>query len=80
MGKLIFPICASLHINRVCLFVVPKIWGKERYGVEYTPKQVWIITRKKLRLNYRKPYLVYDKAPENADEIFKKNIKNRPQK
>ena len=45
---------------------------KERYGVEYTPKQVWIITRKKLRLNYRKPYLVYDKAPENADEIFKK--------
>lgn len=45
---------------------------KENYGIEYTPKQVWVITRKKLGLNYRKPYLVYDKAPENADEIFKK--------
>lgn len=51
---------------------------KENYGIEYTPKQVWVITRKKLGLNYRKPYLVYDKAPENADEIFKKNVKNRP--
>ena len=45
---------------------------KEKYGIEYTPKQVWVITRKKLGLNYRKPYLVYDKAPDNADEIFKK--------
>ena len=53
---------------------------KERYDVEYTPKQVWVITRKKLGLNYRKPYLVYDKAPENADEIFKKNVENRPRK
>ena len=51
---------------------------KDKYGIEYTPKQVWIITRKKLGLNYRNPYLVYDKAPENADEIFKKNVKNRP--
>lgn len=51
---------------------------KKNYGIEYTPKQVWVITRKKLGLNYRKPYLVYDKAPENADEIFKKNVKNRP--
>ena len=49
---------------------------KEKYGIEYTPKQVWIITRVKLGLNYRKPYLVYNKAPDNADEIFKKNIKN----
>ena len=48
---------------------------KDKYGIEYTPKQVWIITRKKLGLNYRKPYLVYDKAPENADEIFKKTSK-----
>ena len=46
----------------------------EKYGIEYTPKQVWVITRKKLGLNYRKPYLVYDKAPENADEIFKKKL------
>ena len=51
---------------------------KEKYDIEYTPKQVWVITRVKLGLNYRKPYLVYDKAPENADEIFKKNVENRP--
>ena len=51
---------------------------KKNYGIEYSPKQVWVITRKKLGLNYRKHYLVYDKAPENADEIFKKKVKNRP--
>ena len=45
---------------------------KEDFGVEYTPKQVWVITRVKLGLNYRKPYLVYENAPENAEEIFKK--------
>lgn len=45
---------------------------KEKFGIKYTPKQVWIITRKKLGLNYRKPYLVYNDAPENADELFKK--------
>ena len=45
---------------------------KEKYGIEYTPKQVWIITRVKLGLNYRKPYLVYNKAPDNADEKLKK--------
>ena len=51
---------------------------KEKYGIKYSHKQVWFITRKKLGLNYRKPYLVYEKAPDNADEIFKKNIENRP--
>ena len=45
---------------------------KEKFGIKYTPKQVWVITRKKLGLNYRKPYLVYNDAPENADELFKK--------
>ena len=45
---------------------------KEKYGIKYSHKQVWVITRKKLGLNYRKPYLVYEKAPDNADEIFKK--------
>lgn len=48
---------------------------KEKFGIKYTPKQVGVITRKKLGLNYRKPYLVYNDAPENADELFKKNHK-----
>ena len=50
---------------------------KDKFGVEYSIKQVWVITRKKLGLNYRKPFIVYDSAPDNADEIFKKNIKNK---
>ena len=43
---------------------------KKNYGIEYTPKQVWVITRKKLGLNYKKPYLIYDKTQENTDEIL----------
>ena len=50
---------------------------KEKFDVEYSIKQVWIITRKKLGLNYRKPYIVYESAPDNANEIFKKNVKNK---
>ena len=45
---------------------------KEKHGIKYSHKQLWFITRKKLGLNYRKPYLVYEKAPDNANEIFKK--------
>ena len=40
---------------------------KKKYGITYTPKQVWVITREKLGLNYRKPYIIYNKAPENAE-------------
>ena len=50
---------------------------KKEFDVEYSNKQVWVITRKKLGLNYRKPYIVYESAPDNADEIFKKNVQNR---
>ena len=28
---------------------------RDKYGIDYSYKQVWIITRKKLNLNYRKP-------------------------
>ena len=45
---------------------------KKEFDVEYSNKQVWVITRKKLGLNYRKPYIVYESSPDNADEIFKK--------
>lgn len=45
---------------------------KDKYEVDYSMKQVWIITRIKFGLNYKKPYLIYKEAPENADKIFKK--------
>lgn len=47
---------------------------KDDYGVDYSYKQVWIISREKLGLNYRKPYLKYHEAPEDAEEQFKKKL------
>ena len=49
---------------------------KDRFDVVYSIKQVWVITRKKLGLNYRKPFIKYNEAPENAEGIFKKNYEN----
>lgn len=49
---------------------------KDRFDVDYSIKQVWVITRKKLGLNYRKPFIKYNEAPENAEGIFKKNYEN----
>jgi len=48
---------------------------KEKYGVEYSYKQVWEIVRKKFALNYSKPFPVYENKPENAEEILKKTSK-----
>ena len=45
---------------------------ESRYGVKYSIKQVWVITREKLGLNYRKPFTKYHEAPKNAEDIFKK--------
>lgn len=45
---------------------------KEKYNVEYSYKQVWEIVRKKLALNYSKPFPVYEYKPENAEKILKK--------
>lgn len=45
---------------------------KDNFHVQYSLKQVWVITREKLGLNYRKPFIKYPEAPENADEILKK--------
>ena len=50
---------------------------KDKYGVDYSYKQVWVITREKLNLNYRKPYLKFNEAPEDAEEQLEKNFKNR---
>ena len=45
----------------------------EKFQIEYSYKQVWEITRKKLDLNYGKPFLKYKERSENYKEEFKKN-------
>ena len=45
---------------------------ENRYHVKYTYKQTWVIVRKKLGLNYRKPVIYYGEAPDNPNGIFKK--------
>ena len=46
----------------------------ENFSIEYSYKQVWEITRKKLNLNYGKPFLKYNERPENYKEEFKKKL------
>jgi len=46
---------------------------EDEFGIEYSDKQVWVITREKLNLNYGKPMLKYSTRPENAEEKLKKN-------
>lgn len=46
---------------------------EDKYGIKYSYKQVWVITRQKLGLNYRKPFIKYAEAPKNPDNILKKN-------
>lgn len=50
---------------------------EDKYGINYSYKQVWVIVKKKLKLNYRQPNLRYLEAPADADNQFKKNFKNR---
>lgn len=45
---------------------------EEKYGIKYSYKQVWEITTQKLGLNYRKPYLIYQEAPADAEDQLKK--------
>jgi len=49
---------------------------KEKYEVDYSLKQVWVITRLKFGLNYRKPFIRYHEEPPEAREDFKKNVGN----
>ena len=46
---------------------------KDEFGIDYSDKQVWVIIREKLNLNYGKPMLKYNTRPENAEESLKKN-------
>ncbi len=50
---------------------------KDKYGVNYSYKQTWEISKKKLNLNYGKPFPTYSKKPKNAEEILKKTKQNR---
>ena len=45
---------------------------KERYDVNHDYKTVWTIVRKKLGLNYGKPFIKYSERPEDAEEQLKK--------
>ncbi len=49
---------------------------KDKYKVDYSIKQVWVITRLKFGLNYRKPFIRYSEEPPEAREDFKKNYRN----
>jgi transposase len=46
-----------------------------KFGVEYTYKQVWVITRRKFKLNYGKPAPESHDRPKNRKEILKKTKK-----
>lgn len=42
------------------------------FEVTYSYKQVWEIVRKRLGLNYRKPFIIYNESPEDADDLLLK--------
>lgn len=48
---------------------------KNKYGISYSYKQVWHITRVKLGFNYGKPFINYTERDEELFEEFKKKIK-----
>lgn len=43
------------------------------FGIEFSYNHVWFITRKKMGLNYGKPFIKYDERTEEDMEVFKKN-------
>ena len=42
------------------------------FDVTYSDKQVWEIVRKRLGLNYRKPFIIYNESPEDAEDLLLK--------
>lgn len=42
------------------------------FEVTYSYKQVWEIVRKRLGLTYRKPFIIYNESPEDADDLLLK--------
>jgi transposase len=47
----------------------------DKFGVNYSYKQVWVIVRKKFGLNYTKAFPNYDSKPDTAREDLKKTLK-----
>ncbi|MCC7553245.1 MAG: hypothetical protein KO202_01950 [Methanobacteriaceae archaeon] len=47
----------------------------DKFGVNYSYKQVWVIVRKKFGLNYTKNFSNYDSKPDTAREDLKKTLK-----
>ena len=45
---------------------------KDNFGVNHDYKTVWTIVRKKLGLNYGKPFIKYSTRPDDAEEHLKK--------
>ena len=43
------------------------------FKIEFSYNHVWFITRKKLGLNYGKPFIKYEGRTEDDVKIFKKN-------
>ena len=43
------------------------------FNVKYTPKQIGVTVRKKLKLSYGKPFINYSEQPEDHKAILKKN-------
>ena len=42
------------------------------FDITYSDKQVWEIVRKRLGLNYRKPFIIYNESPEDAEDLLLK--------
>ena len=49
---------------------------KDNFGVNHDYKTVWTIVRKKLGLNYGKPFIKYSTRPDDAEAHLKKNLEN----
>ena len=49
---------------------------KDTFGVNYDYKTVWTIVRKKLGLNYGKPFIKYSTRSRRCRRTLKKNLEN----
>jgi len=52
--------------------MVDKLWLEKTIESYNT---IWYITRRKINMNYQKPYVIDKESPENAEEILKKKYK-----
>lgn len=50
---------------------------KEKYGIEYSLKEVWWLMRNKFRMKFGKPYVYDYRRPKDAEDILKKTSHNK---